>query len=450
MWKSIKAYRRTILAAGAMAFAAILSFTSPAVVGDAPEPLHPLDVSILFPAPKDAADLANFISVADLTDASGTPLVPAPRFQEFLAIAAGDASRIVAPGGPPAQIGLPDGVEDIKNWFIAGIRVDVGAPGLSKNVMAAFGQIPQIRLILQPVTIQGSAVKIHDRAAHMIFSFIGGIPQQETCTVQMLPKVDPDLTAFRVALADFVSLRDDLAKGNIGATPITTQGLLDVHPALVDAKTRKPFRDRLAAILGKNLSVKKLGSMAAMGLPKTRSEPWIFIAMTVQSNPKIANFGKLIAVPSPALDGKATAELVRFLGDKVVPTPVSDNLNETMTTCFRPPSDRKGVSTATLLKGPATEQDTITLTGIIADPSKSHFFNTDCVSCHTETRLLRSKSPTTKIEGVAEAVLPKDQWNVRNFGWGLESGKLRPTITRRTVTETDEVVKAANELLQTQ
>ncbi len=191
--------------------------------------------------------------------------------------------------------------------------------------------------------------------------------------------------------------------------------------------------------------------MAAMGLPKSAAAPWIFVAMKIQTNPKIADFGKLIAVPSPALDGNATAELVRFFGggDKVLPAPVSNNLSETMTTCFQPPSDRKGVSTATLLKAPATEQDTITLADTIADPTKSHFFNTDCVSCHTETRLLRSSSPATKIEGVSEAVLPKDQWNVRNFGWGLEAGGLRPTITRRTATETDEVVKAANEVLQT-
>lgn len=446
MWESLKAYRRTILSAGAMAFAAILSFTSPAVVADALEPLHPLDVSILFPAPKDAADLTNFISVADLTDAGGAPLIPDPLFQEFLAIAAGDASKIALPGGQSAQIGLPDGVENIKNWFVAGIRVDVGAPGLSKNVMAAFGQIPQVRLILQPVTTQGGTIKIHDRAAHMIFSFAKGRAEtQEDCTIPMLRKIDPDLTHFRVALADFVSLRDDLAKGSFGGTPITTQGLLDVHPALADTNARKPFRDSLVKMLGKNLSAGQLGAMAAMGLPKSGSEPWIFIAMQRQPGT-----GKLVAVPSPALDGKATAESVRFFGDKVIPAPVSDNLNETMTTCFRPPNDRKGVSTATLLKAAATEQDTITLTDIIADPSKSHFFNTDCVSCHTETRLLRSSSPTTKIAGVAEAVLPKNQWNVRNFGWGLEAGGLRPTITRRAATETDEVVKAANELLQTQ
>ncbi|WP_137930676.1 hypothetical protein [Mesorhizobium comanense] len=432
------------MSVGTMAFAAILGFTSPAAVADAPAALHPLDVSILFPAPKDAADLANFISVADLADAGGAPLVPDPLFQEFLAIAASDAGQVAVPGGTPAQIGLPDAVKDIRNWFVAGIRVDVGAPGLSKNVMAAFGQIPQVRLILQPVTVQGGAVKIHDRAAHMIFSFAKGKAQsQETCAIPMLSRIDPDLDHFRTALADFASLRDDLAKGSLGAASISTEGPLDVHPALRDAKARKPFRDRLVAVLGKDLSARQLGAMAAMGLPKSAPEPWIFIAMQRQPGT-----GKLVAVPSPALDGKATAELVRFFGDKVLPAPVSDNLNETMTTCFRLPGDRRGVSTATLLNGTASEQDTIALTATIADPSKSHFFNTDCVSCHTETRLLRSRSPTTSIEGVAEAVLPKDRWNVRNFGWGLEPGGLRPTITRRTATETDEVVKAANELLQ--
>ena len=118
-----------------------------------------------------------------------------------------------------------------------------------------------------------------------------------------------------------------------------------------------------------------------------------------------------------------------------------------MTTCFRMPDTRVGVSTAELLNSSATEQRTVELTGIIADPTKSHFFNTDCVSCHTETRLLRTKIPGTVISGVDASVLPKSRWNVRNFGWGAEGGSFKPTITRRTATETDEVVKAVNQLL---
>ncbi|MCY1308179.1 hypothetical protein D9M70_581680 [compost metagenome] len=96
-----------------------------------------------------------------------------------------------------------------------------------------------------------------------------------------------------------------------------------------------------------------------------------------------------------------------------------------------------------------TPQRIAEVTEIIADPAKSHFFNTDCVSCHTETRLLLGKVSSAVIAGVDASVLPETQWNVRNFGWGAEFDRMKPTVTRRTATETEEVVKAANLLLST-
>lgn len=52
-----------------------------------------------------------------------------------------------------------------------------------------------------------------------------------------------------------------------------------------------------------------------------------------------------------------------------------------------------------------------------ADPTRSHFFNTDCVSCHTETCRAIDLPHVKSVAGVDNAVLPKDVWNVRNFGW---------------------------------
>ena len=55
--------------------------------------------------------------------------------------------------------------------------------------------------------------------------------------------------------------------------------------------------------------------------------------------------------------------------------------------------------------------------------------------------------PGFKVAGVAKEVLPKDDWNVRNFGWFTafrRGGVAEPTVTRRTATETAEVVTFIN------
>lgn len=80
----------------------------------------------------------------------------------------------------------------------------------------------------------------------------------------------------------------------------------------------------------------------------------------------------------------------------------------------------------------------------IANPSLSHFFNTDCVSCHSESTRrsilkLGSFQSSFKfplpvgISGLDPAVAPTGIWNVRNFGWGDTTGV--PTISQRTANE---------------
>ena len=349
--------------------------------------------------------MPGLISIADLVDSTGTRLVSDATFEQLIDISQGEDSAILAPDGMTARIGFPDNVKDIKTWFIAGIRVDVGAPGLSPKMLDAFGQIPQIRLILQPVTRQSDgSLKVHDRAAHIIFSFIKKRSDvQETCAVAMMvPRIEPNLDSFRAALLDFAALRDDLAAGSLGGVPIVTSGPLDVHPGLKGA-SRIAVRDRIKAILEKHLKPTQVGALAMMSIPATQSDVWIFVAFR-----RSPDTGNMEAVASPALDGQSKAQLVRFLGTKkVLPEPRSDNQNETMTTCFRLPNTRTGVSTAELMAPAATADRTREVTGIVADPKKSHFFNTDCISCHTETRLFRAKMPDEAIPGIAEAVLPK-------------------------------------------
>ena len=140
-------------------------------------------------------------------------------------------------------------------------------------------------------------------------------------------------------------------------------------------------------------------------------------------------------------------------GPQVVPAPVTNNQNPI--TCRhaafqkppQPAGERKGVATAEFLNGKASASRIREIVDIIADPKKSHFFNTDCVSCHTDTaqplnasarnspspasrrRCCRKKTGTSAISAGSP----------RSSGWPAV-----PTVTRRTATETAEVVEFIN------
>jgi len=86
----------------------------------------------------------------------------------------------------------------------------------------------------------------------------------------------------------------------------------------------------------------------------------------------------------------------------------------------------------------------------LVNPDVSHLFNTDFVSCHTETRLgialLNGNSHIT--EDIDKLLLPgaDDIWNVRGFGWIPRlSGPAQPTLSRRVVKETFAALTFINE-----
>jgi hypothetical protein len=224
----------------------------------APQPISGTDVSILFPVPRSAADLQKLISVGELSGPSAAPqrarLWSETDFASFLGIAENPAVQTAAPGLP---LVLPPEVKRIDAWFIAGIRIDPGAPGLSSNIIEQYGQQPQIRFIAQAVTrLDGGQIKIHDIAAHLIFSF--SMPPAPPAVSGCLPRSNPDMDSFRVVVRDFVALRDQLAAGKFGGTKVKTAGVaLGVHPGLT-GPSAKPFRDVLKAVLEKNLSPQRL------------------------------------------------------------------------------------------------------------------------------------------------------------------------------------------------
>lgn len=432
-----------------------------------PAPLSADDVSWLFPPPRSDADLETTIAVADLTapdpkdPAKRAPIWPEAAFAQFIANAESPATTVGS-----HHIKLPADAHDIKAWRVAGLRIDPGAPGLTDEIIAQFGQSPQLRFILQPVTRKpNGAVEVHDVAAHVIYTFAAGAdaPAQQGC----LPRPKPDMDAFRKLARDFAALRDDLAAGKFGGAKITTAGKpLGVHPGLADKRAAKPLKEALVAVLERHLSGEKLTAMAVMGLDAGAPEPWIFMAMAPVPPgvvPSLPN-GGFIPVRGPALDGKQVAEALAVLETphKVMPTPAPNNLNPI--TCKHaalpsgeaalPVADRKGLATAALFDmGNAPVTNPVKAATIkqtvdqIADAKRSHFFNTDCVSCHTDTRRALELLKNASIPGVDPAVLPKEQWNVRNLGWfpSFLKGGVAPTATRRAASETAEVVNFINE-----
>ena len=426
-------------------------------------PLSADDISILFPAPTRAADFANLIAVRDLTTpdpqdpTKRDPVWPDTVFQQFLGIAASPAAQVA---GTQVRIGLPPEAQLIGNWYVAGIRIDAGAPGLSSDIRGQFGQTAEIRLIIQPVTRNADGTpNVLDIAGHLIFDFsTQALPAQTGCG----PRRVPDLATFQRIVTDVAAIRTKLSSGQLGTDKVTTVGIpLGIHPGLANATTVSGMRQEIVSFLEKYIAANPhLDAMAIAGLPSGAPAPWIFLSMAEVPGgvvPSLPN-GGFVPVNGPTLDGTQFAQMLQpgTGGFQVVPDPHTNNLSAI--TCQNaavpaspPLADRRGDSTSEVFVNPAPAPDrTKAILDLIADPTKSHFFNTDCVSCHTETQRTITMLKPTQIPGIDPAALPKDVWNVRNFGWS-PAGGLQATVTRRTAAETAAVVTFINsQILQKQ
>ncbi|MEM8950394.1 MAG: hypothetical protein AAGA21_11265 [Pseudomonadota bacterium] len=416
------------------------------------------DVSILLPPPTSSDD-----PVLAITDLSfeGSAVWPDDAFAQYLGITerfSGIDGEDAISGRGPTRIDI-SAFTDKSVWHIASIRIDPGAPGLSEDIEKEFGHAAQIRLVLQPVTEDG---EVHDVAAHLIYNYITNAERVAECPARRLT---PDLEHFGRIVDDVAAIKVKLAAGDVGDAAIDTNGLLGIHPAAdptkASAATRAAFRDELKGFLETHLDPSKLGAMAIMGLPKDFPEPWIFLAMA--PNPAGEGFAPL---PSPAIaqDKPRFAQMLDvragFGAESVSPKVRANNLKPI--TCkfevdpnnqlgLKSPENPNGVSTADLFPDGSAE-DMREVVSVIADPEKAHFFNTDCVSCHTETRREMDILRTDQIDAPVDPdVLPTELWNVRNFGWFpsfLDRGVLKATATRRTATESEEVVEAVNAMLR--
>lgn len=394
------------------------------------------DLSYLWPAPVSEQDVAALITAEEAIGGGAMRLWPKSAFDQLIQIA--QSVTIETSGGTTARIDFTPFNQQFAQqavWKIVAFRVDASAPGGDPVLIGRFGSTPQIRIVLQPVTVNSGVIKVHDVAAHLAFRFTKG-------TEAGTGRAVPDTDLFREVLTELKALKADA-----GQAGIITDGPLGVHPAL---QARVPgFAAKVRAFLKGRLSEERLTEMAFMGIDGR--EPWIFFLMRKGAD------GTFVQTPLRNIGG-AMAHMLTFKGGVgVMPTPMTTNA-----------APHGGVSTATLfMPGAAGVLDTPVfkdvprpllrdIPDVIANPRTSHLLNTDCVSCHTETGRRRDlKAISTDvtfrfarpaaISGVNEANLPQTSWNLRNFGWFQgRDGRIQPTVTMRTANEAAESAEFVN------
>ncbi|MEM6450336.1 MAG: hypothetical protein AAF703_08490 [Cyanobacteria bacterium P01_D01_bin.105] len=398
------------------------------------------DISILWPVPTTSAEVNELISADDIT-ASGAQFWPSDAFDTVIETA--ETVKLTDTSGRTHEISFgtfrnkdqfKETFRQPHTWKVAGVRIDPSAPGSSEKMIQQFGSIPQVRLIVQPVTMDSSGgVRVHDYTAHLVYDFVKGRSGR---------KFIPDEAKFADIVNDFKDLKLTMAERGI-----STNGLsLGVHPGFNDGSF--VFEDALKEVLKKHLSPKRLSGVAFMGLEPP--EPWIFFAMNKDKN------GRLVRFTVPPL-GNEQAQMLSFAeGDTVFPVAQKATNSK----------GQHGVSTASLFEGKplSTKADSSKarpvfqdIPDIIANPQTAHFFNTDCVSCHSESARRQALNISTKdvrfqyqhplnISGVNKAFLPNHPWNVRNFGWfpNFFTGETVDTVTMRTANETAEAAEFIN------
>lgn len=403
---------------------------------------EPNDVTILFPAPSSPSDMSQMIR---LTDFDSERVLPQDVFDQAMQIATGPTGAVK---GSNHRIGFVNNPQR-EDWVISGIRIDPGAPGVTKDIFDVFGKSPQIRLVAQPVRDTNFGVDVDDISLHLVYAF-NAPDQGNSCSLHNTP----DMVRFEDAVNGLKAIKADFASDH----GVDTSGPLNVHPAFDVAGVE--FRTALRDYLNEHLTRDTLFAVSIAGIPE-KFEPWIFLAMN--NTP-----AGLQPIPSPATIQPSSdprqanfSQMLNFRGDTppVFPRPATRNMaaidcNMNFPNAISTQVPGAGTSTASAFTGAG---DINAISAVIAEASASHFFNTDCVSCHTETRnqidQLRTRTEKNAMmnqiansSGIHPAVMPHGNWNVRVMGWAPidelnNSSGAHATISRRAATETAEVVE---------
>ncbi len=391
------------------------------------------DVSYLWPVPT-SKDEAEGLVAADELIADGTSSIwPDDAFKAVI-----EAALSVKSTESPVQIFVPPALEDRHNWKLVAVRIDPSALGTHESSLGALGARPQLRLVFQPVVADAAGkAKVHDFAAHLVYDII---LRNDPNTVKSNA---PDVERFRRLVTAISDLKAALSQQGIK----TSGASLGVHPGFKSAE----FGGKLKSMLKSHLRPDDLGAISFMGI--RAPEPWVFFATTRAPDGRFVVFSD-----HPSLKGEKL-QILQFEG-RVIPLPRNFQFKDV------------GVSTAQIFSSNAKLQldaplfpngqrsDLSTLRmrdipDIIANPLITNFFNTDCVSCHSESSRrsdLDIQASNSQIQyqkpggigGVDKALLPEPSqrgWNVHNFGWfpnALVGGATSATVTQRTTNESTE------------
>ncbi|HSO31597.1 MAG TPA: hypothetical protein VLT33_03745, partial [Labilithrix sp.] len=374
------------------------------------------DVSVLFPIGPNGTPLPE-IKMSDVDD-QGAELFSGPNFAAVTDFATNTSQ---------SGIKLNGEVANRASWRVVGMRFDPCAPTskvsaedptkLEKEIPLGGGRsitecIAQMRLIVQPFT--GGAD--FDTTAHLVFSL---------ATPTALGGKDKYLAVMKQLGGLLAEIKD--ASAASGGT--TVGRTLGVHPGLAkDAASVGPlvtkFIQKTAGLASRGEAAgAATKSIAFMGLRGGAAEPWAFFAGRVGSKDKWA------PVPLPTTPTVVPGvQVISFLASpaqRVTPAGATQPL-------FEASRD------AAIIKR-------------VDDAADAHFFNMDCVSCHTSG----SRTQLTSGLAIADALFPSPKgitgyvrqensqsssWNVRNFGYF----RGKPTVASRAVTETVDVVRYMN------
>ena len=395
------------------------------------------DVSYLWPPPTTREHVDALMTSIDRT-ADGTPVWPDAAFTSVMETA--QKTSVTSLAGTPNTITFDEQFKadllKASTWKIVAFRVDPSAPGGQADLVERFGAMPQLRLVMQPVTVDATGrVRVHDMAAHLVFGYYTG---------GSAPPFTPDTARFREMVGDLEALK--------AAAGIDTRGSLGVHPAL---KTRDVgFATLVKAFIARHTSPSrsKLFAISFTGIEPP--EPWIFFATVVTDD------GRVVPAPQPVLNRGHVQMLGLLNAPAAQPVPSVTNVDA---------SAGKGVSTGVLFASDIRDRfgepvfaDRARplhrdIADLVANPRRAHVLNTDCVSCHTESArrvvlnmpegdgMFRFGRPAG-ISGVDEAMLPNTKWNARNFGWFQRNASSPPlaTVTMRTANEAAEAAELIN------
>lgn len=204
------------------------------------------DVSILFPMPKDSADLEKMIGFSNLpNDTKKYTLVSQSHFSQVKDIASKQRVNFQQGSSP----------DNYRSWRIVGFRFDPCFPRMVNSNPNSCSSV-ELRLVAQPFTDVGGSISAEDFTAHLVYHI--GMGERQVLSNELL----------RLARL----------------SPVNTIGTpLGVHPGLRQEGYQGAFFESVKSLLISRMTISNLAQIAFMGLERT-PEPWNFFFVNVSGN----------------------------------------------------------------------------------------------------------------------------------------------------------------------